>query len=104
MGVHQMNPQADLPDVSGLTPVGAARRLATVFAAYYGTYPVDAVAGTVTHHLEGVSDPTLIGTDQVRQFRFIGDDRLLLTAVIDSEIAREIGAAGTGLLTWERVR
>ena len=104
VGVHQLNPQAELPDVSGLTPAEAARRLATVFAAYFGTYTVDESAGIVTHHLEGVSDPTLIGTAQVRQFEFIGDDRLLLTAVLDNEIARELGAAGTGLLTWERVR
>ena len=104
MGVHQMNPRASYRMFSGLTPVEAARRLATVFAAYYGTYTVDESAGTVTHHLEGVSDPTLIGSDQVRQFEFIGDDRLLLTAVLDNEIARELSAAGTGLLTWERVR
>ena len=103
MGVHQMNPRAELPDVSGLTPIEAARRLISVFAAYYGTYTVDESAGTVTHHVEGISDPTLVGTDQMRQFEFINNDRLQLIAVADNEALREIGAAGSNVLIWERV-
>ena len=103
MGVHQMNPRAELPDVSDLAPVDAARRLMTVFAAYYGTYTVDESAGTVIHHVEGVSDPTLVGTDQVRQFEFINNDRLQLIAVANNEALREIGAGGTNVLIWERV-
>ena len=103
VGVHLMNPRAELPDISGLTPIEAARRFATVFAAYYGTYTVDESAGTVTHHLEGVYDPTLVGSDQVRQFEFINDDRLHLIAVADNEAQREIGAAGSNVLIWERV-
>ena len=75
----------------------------TTFFAYYGTYTVDESAGTVTHQLEGAMDPTYVGTDQVRQFEFVGDDRLLLTAIIDNELTREIGSVGTNVLTWERI-
>ena len=104
MAFHQMNPDADLPDVSGLTPSEALGRIATTFFAYYGTYTVDEGSGTVTHHLEGALDPTWVGTDQVREFEFVGDDRLLLSVTLDNELARELGAAGTNVLTWERVR
>jgi hypothetical protein len=38
--------------------------------AYYGSYTIDPVAGTVTHHIEGASNPRLcfteIDVDQVR--------------------------------------
>ena len=99
-----MNPDADLPDVSGLTPSEALGRIATTFFGYYGTYTVDEGSGTVTHHLEGALDPTWVGTDQVREFEFVGDDRLLLSVTLDNELARDLGAAGTNVLTWERVR
>ena len=79
MALHQMNPNAELPDVSGLPPSLALARFAASFFAYYGTYTVDELAGTVTHHLEGAMHPTYVGTDQVRQFKFVGDDRLLLS-------------------------
>ena len=104
MGVHQMNPDAELPDFSGLTPSVALARFAGTFFAYWGTYTIDARAETVTHHLEGAMDQTYIGTDQVRQFEFVGDDTLLLTAVIDDELTREAGLSGTTVLTWERIR
>ncbi len=104
MGVHQMRPNADLPDVSGLGPNEALARMATTFFAYYGTYTVDEIAGPVTHHLEGAMDPTSVGTDQVRQFEFVDNDTLRLTAIVDDPLTREIGASGTNVLIWKRVR
>ncbi len=106
VALHQMNPDAELPDFSGLTPSVALSRFAGSFFAYWGTYTIDATAGTVTHHLEGAMDQTYMGTDQVRQFEFVGDDTLLLTTVVDvdDEFTREAGLSGTNVLTWERVR
>jgi hypothetical protein len=52
------------------------------FHAYCGTYEVDEEKGTVTHHVEGDSNPNLLGTDQVRSFRFSGDQLLLSTPPI----------------------
>lgn len=47
--------------------------------AYYGTYDIDVDAGTVTHHVEGASNPSWIGDDFVRWYRFEdGDLRLSL--------------------------
>jgi len=40
---------------------------------YFGTYTIDANAGTVTHHVQGSAFPNLVGSDQVRHFSFDGD-------------------------------
>jgi hypothetical protein len=60
--------------------------------AYWGNYTVDMVAGTVTHHVDGSFSARMIGTDQVRSFRFEGEDRIVLSPGGQSE------------LTWVRVR
>ena len=62
------------------------------FVAYWGDYTVDVAAGTVTHHVEGAFTARMIGTDQVRSFRFECEDRIVLSPGGQSE------------LTWERVR
>jgi hypothetical protein len=46
---------------------------------YFGSYKVDAGAGTVTHFIEGAWFPNLENTAQVRTFRLEGD-RLILEA------------------------
>ena len=68
MGVHVMNPDAELPDFSGLTPSVALVRFAENFFAYWGTYTIDDRAGTVTHHFEGDTTPTDMCTLQVHEF------------------------------------
>lgn len=60
--------------------------------AYWGNYTVNEAAGTVTHHVEGAFTGSMIGTDQVRSFRFEGEDRIVLSPGGQSE------------LTWVRVR
>lgn len=60
--------------------------------AYWGSYTLDVAAGTVTHHVEGSTSGGMIGTDQVRSFRFEGNDRIVLSPGGQSE------------LTWIRVR
>jgi hypothetical protein len=46
---------------------------------YFGTYTIDENAGTVTHLVEGSWFPNLIGTQQVRHYRF-QKNQLLLNA------------------------
>lgn len=68
------------------------------FLAYFGTYTVDAVKGTVTHHVRGASYPNVVGGDQVRHYRFDGMQLVLSTPPI------QIGGRPlTTVLVWERV-
>jgi hypothetical protein len=46
---------------------------------YFGTYSVDSGERSVTHRIEGAWFPNLVGTDQVRRYRF-EDMRLILDA------------------------
>lgn len=46
---------------------------------YYGSYRIDLEKQAVVHHIEGSWFPNLVGTDQVRRFRF-ENDRLILDA------------------------
>jgi hypothetical protein len=46
---------------------------------YFGTYTVNEKAATIVHHIEGSWFPNLVGTDQVRHYRFDGD-RVILNA------------------------
>lgn len=66
-----------------------AKQAFTGYQAYFGTYSVDAEAGTVTHHLEGNLDPGQID-NRTRTYEFVEDDRLVLR--INSRT-----------LTWQRV-
>lgn len=49
------------------------------FFAYFGSYSVDEVAGTVTHELEAALFPNWTGTEQVRSYVFEGDTLVLRT-------------------------
>ena len=65
---------------------------------YFGTYTVDESAGTVTHHVEGASNPHYVGTDQRRSFTWQGDRLVLRAAPV------RIGEAEvTYVATWERL-
>ncbi len=57
-----------------------ARGILQAFTSYYGTFDVDPVAKTVTHHVELALHPNWVGTDLVRTFEFNGD-KLILTAI-----------------------
>jgi len=46
---------------------------------YFGTWSLDVERQTIIHHIEGAWFPNLIGTDQLRRYRFEGK-RLLLQA------------------------
>ena len=53
--------------------VSQARALLEGYAAYWGTYTVDANAGVVVHHVQRDARNTYIGTDQPRPFKLEGD-------------------------------
>jgi Lipocalin-like domain len=74
------------------------------YVAYYGTYTVDAKAGTITHHLEGSLIPGRAGINNVRWFEFRGDDSLLLIPIEDGKggvLSRKDAAYK---LLWERIK
>lgn len=65
---------------------------------YYGTFDVDTASQTVTHHVEGASMPNRIGSSQLRQYEFSGNQLILKAPprLLDGKIL-------TGVLVWERV-
>ena len=68
------------------------------FIAYFGTYTIDAVQGTITHHVRAASYPNWVGKDQVRYYKFDGTRLVLSTPPI------QIGGRSlTTVLVWERV-
>lgn len=63
------------------------------YVGYWGTFRIHAEKGEVVHRVEGSWFPNWIGTEQVRQFRFEGRDRLVLETQSSS---------GRYTLKWER--
>jgi len=61
------------------------------FFSYTGSYDIDEAAGTVTHHIEACNAPDWIGTDRVRRFEMLSEDRIALRPV-----------EGTSELIWSR--
>jgi Lipocalin-like domain len=74
------------------------------YAAYFGTFTVDAKAGTVSHHLEDNLVPGRQGTDNVRWFEFQGSNRLLLTPIEDGKGGVLARKDATYKLLWERLK
>ena len=67
------------------------------YLGYYGPFTVDEGAGTVTHHVLGSSNPSWVGSNQVRYFS-LSDDGSRLTLSVKNNLRT------TGTLVWERVR
>ena len=55
------------------------------FAAYYGTFDVDAGKGTVIHHVTQSLHPNWVGTDLERRYAFSGNE-MALTAEIGGNV------------------
>jgi len=70
---------------------GRESQLDPEFFSYTGTYAIDEAAGTVTHHIEACIAPDWIGTDRVRQFELLSENRIALRPV-----------EGTSELIWNR--
>lgn len=69
------------------------RAVLSRFFAYSGAFTVDEEAGTVTHHIEAALAPGWVGSERVRAFELLSDDRIALRP-------RE----GTAELVWQRER
>ena len=67
------------------------------YVAYFGSYEVDVVAGTVTHHVQGSLIPDWVGAGQVRLFAFAGERLTLRTPPTPLR-----GTTLEGVLVWER--
>ena len=99
----QMAAQLMQPGRKSLTspPVEAERAAAYAgYLSYFGHYTVDPSNSTVTHHVEGSSNPNWVNTPTqlVRWYAFSKDGNRLVLSVKN--------AAGrvTGTLTWQRIR
>ncbi|MEO8026832.1 MAG: lipocalin-like domain-containing protein [Bryobacteraceae bacterium] len=69
------------------------------YISYFGDYTVDEKKSVVIHKVKSALIPNWTGTDQVREFEFWGDDRLILTT--DAKID---GVVYKAKLTWERMQ
>src|SRR6187549_3038942 len=47
------------------------------YLGYYGPFVVDTASGTVTHHVDGSSNPSWVGTKQVRYYALSADNSQL---------------------------
>jgi hypothetical protein len=61
------------------------------YDAYFGTYSIDDIAGTLTTHLEGSISPANVGSTYVRDVRVVGNEliiQLQTTAVDGTAVTR----------------
>jgi len=67
------------------------------YLGYYGPFTVDEGNGTVTHHVIGSSNPSWVGSNQIRYFTLSEDgSRLTLSVKNNGRV--------TSTLVWERMR
>jgi hypothetical protein len=68
------------------------------YDAYFGTYAIDLVTHTVTHHLIGALSPADVGRTLTRHYRVDGD-----VLLIWFEARRDDGTPVTRRLLWKRI-
>ncbi len=95
MSAHLMN-SANKADTSPQTDelrAAAFRR----YLGYYGPFVVDEAAATVTHLVEGSSNPSWVGSKQLRYYELSADNSRLTLSLRD-------GTRTTQSLVWKRSR
>ena len=90
--MHSSN-KADASPATDELRAAAFRR----YLGYYGPFVVDTAAGTVTHLVEGSSNPSWVGSKQLRYFQLSPDGAQLTLSLRD-------GARTTHSLVWKRSR
>lgn len=80
-------------------PLEEVSRAYHEYTSYYGTYTLDVDAGTITHHVEGALAPQWIGGDQLRYFKFNGENLILTTPPM--KVAD--GSKVVNTLIWRKV-
>jgi hypothetical protein len=84
-------------DNAGNMAAQLMRRSRENYVAYYGRVTIDPAAARVTHHVEGASIATWVGTDLVRYYELSPDGKQLKLSL------RNPQGRVTGTLTWERL-
>ena len=84
--------KADQPPQTDEARAAAYRR----YLGYYGPFVVDEAKGTVTHIVDGSSNPSWIGSRQVRYYQLSADRQQLTLQVRDNS------GRVTGSLVWKR--
>lgn len=82
------------------TPAEAEALIRSMLA-YAGTYTIDSVKKTVTHHIDASWDQSRTGTDVVRTYKLEGE-RLTLTTELSTDPAS--GKKTVRTVVWERVK
>ena len=90
--MHSSN-KADASPATDELRAAAFRR----YLGYYGPFVVDTAAGTVTHIVEGSSNPSWVGSKQLRYFELSSDNAQLTLSLRD-------GTRTTQSLVWKRSR
>lgn len=90
--MHSSN-RAEQPPQTDDLRAAAYRR----YFGYWGPFVVDAAAGHVTHIVEGSSNPSWVGSRQVRYYELSADGARLTLSLRD-------GARTTQVLIWKRLR
>jgi hypothetical protein len=67
------------------------------YLGYWGPFTVDTATGVVVHHVEGSSNPSWVGSKQIRHFSFAEEGTRLTLSV-------KSGDRVTSTLVWERLR
>jgi hypothetical protein len=81
MSAQMMRDDFDLGSFAEMDGESAVQEMGlSAFFAYWGTYSVDEGGSTVTHHLAGSLYSDWVGVDQLRNYRFEGDDTLVIWA------------------------
>lgn len=94
MSVHLMNSFRPVFEMGyAETTLEELKEVYDGYIAYFGTYTIDVSEQTISHHADGVTNPSFVGTKLVRYYDFSGDKLVLST---DKE--------RTGSLTWLRIR
>jgi hypothetical protein len=88
--MHSSN-KASAPLTTDADRAAASRR----YLGYWGPFTVHEAKGIVIHHVEGSSNPSWVGGDQVRYYSFGADGRLTLSV--------KNGERVTSTLVWERI-
>lgn len=95
MSVHLMHSS----NTATASPQTDDRRAAAYrrYLGYYGRFVVDTAAGIVTHIVEGSSNPSWVGSKQLRYYELAADNAQLTLSLRD-------GARTTQALVWKRSR
>jgi len=90
--MHSSN-KADASPATDTDRSAAFRR----YLGYYGPFTVDELTGIVIHHVLGSSNPSWVGSNQVRYFNLSEDGNTLTLSVKNQTRV-------TSTLVWERIK